>query len=333
MQLPALITSDLHLTASPADSYRWSLFPWLADHVRRERVKSVIILGDLTDAKDYHPAELTNQLVAEIIALSQLAHVTILMGNHDYLKSGLAYFKFLELTANIRYITKPTEDLDGEPCYWLPHSKNPLKDWEGMRDFSHYSYIFMHQTIKGSIASNGMAMDGDALPDMTTAGKIYSGDIHVPQIIANPVIGSIEYVGSPYHVHFGDRFNPRVILINRTRIAVDLHFNTISRTTLDVGSLRELKRLKLHKGDQVKLRIALSEADKHDWARIRREAQAWLKEEGVEIEGVELKVKKARRVLLEGRPAMTPADAITRYVEAEELGGSMLEVGLECLDD
>lgn len=254
------------------------------------------------------------------------------MGNHDYLREGHAYFEFLSCMEGLHFITKPYEDGDqgGPLALLLPHTKNPVRDWQGM-DFSHFSYVFMHQTAPGSVASNGQKMDGETLPSMK-GPKVYSGDIHVPQ-----VCGDIEYIGSPYHVHFGDRFTPRAILIDKRGRAHDLHFPTISRFTLAVSSLDDLRRAgrDLQEHDQVKLRIKLAEAEKHGWLSIRREAVAWLRGKGVEVCDVELVLERSQRRLLTGtresvvKETYTDADAVLRYVLQEELGPDALDLGLE----
>lgn len=327
MKLPALLISDLHLVESPSTEYRWGLFPWLAEQLKTERVKTLLILGDLTDAKDNHSAKLVNRIVMAINSLP-VERVVILAGNHDWLLKGHEFFRFLAVLPHVEYISKPTEDDEpsGPSAYFLPYSKSPAEDWRGM-DFSHYEYLFMHQTVKGAKSSNGQLMEGEDLPALN-AVKVYSGDIHVPQ-----VIGGVEYVGSPYHVHMGDAFKPRCVLLERDGNAVDLHFKTISRVTLNVTSLNELRGLDLSAGDQVKLRVHLDEAEAHDWAAIRRKAQEHLVGQGVVIHGIELVVAKAERrfgaVPVVRR--VTPADAVKRFVDADELGGEALDVAMEIL--
>lgn len=319
---------------NPDAEYRWTLFDWLIETCRSEKVKTLTILGDLTDAKDHHSAELVNRIVFTIDKLTKALpamRIIILAGNHDWLKAGHEFFKFLSLLKNVTYITAPTEDQDvtGPATFYLPYSKNPAKDWESF-DFSHYQFLFMHQTVKGALSSNGQEMEGENLPALN-AGKVYSGDIHVPQ-----VIGDVEYVGSPYHVHFGDKFKPRCVLLESERRAVDLHFETISRVTIKVRGIDELRRLKFRPGDQVKLRIELSEADKHGWSKIKRQGADWLIEQGCSVHGVELIVVKSSRRRVEGlsghQPAHSPSEAVTRFVEAEELGGDALDIAMELIE-
>lgn len=328
MKFPALLCSDLHLTANPRDAYRWELFPWLAKQVALKHIKSLCILGDLTDAKDYHSAELVNLVVTRVTMLSWLgAHVYILMGNHDYLRKGHAFFQFLSQIPNVTFITEPLDtSSEGEPCLFLPHTKDPAGDWAGM-DFSHYRYLFLHQTVDGAIASNGQKMEGDTLPGLHAAGKVYSGDIHVPQ-----VIGPVEYVGSPYHVHFGDRFRPRCLVLWDSEVEV-LRFPTISRITLDVNSLEELADQRLRAKDQVKLRIHLGREELHQWHAIKRDATKLLTDAGVEVHGVELVAPKTRRRVRVGVAPNTsgPEDILARYVRREDMGADFLDLGLDLL--
>lgn len=334
MKLPAILCSDLHFTANPSDEYRWTFWPWLAGEIEAEKAQTLLILGDVTDAKDYHSAALVNRLTkafAELLSRFPQLQIRVLAGNHDWLRQGGVFFKFLEhLDPRLTFITEPYEDTldDGPAAYFLPYSKSPVKDWAGL-DFSHYDYLFMHQTAPGSIASNGQAMDGEELPAFN-AGKVYSGDIHVPQ-----TIGQIEYVGSPYHVHFGDAFTGRCIVIDRKRKAFDLHFKTISRLAVKVSGLRELKKAELREGDHIKLVVRLAAGDMHDWKRIRRECADYLRGRAVEVHGLALETD-SRRVRLAGTSAerasarpMGPADVVTRFVIDEELGGDMLDVGLD----
>lgn len=334
MRLPALLVADPHFTANVKDEYRWGLFAWMRAQIKERGVKSVAFLGDLTDAKDFHPSALVNRLAAEMRELSSPGHLRTYMipGNHEWLKQGEEFWRFLQyMNDRIAYFTRPSDDPwpgHGPTVHFLPFTKNPAKDWSGL-DFSHYDFLFMHQTLKGARASNGDLMEGEDLPDLSAAAKVYSGDIHVPQII-----GPVEYVGSPYHVHFGDSFEPRCVLLHE-KGALDLHFPTISRVTLTVHSRRELERKEIYKGDQVKLRVELEEADKFAWKSLRRDCISILHGKGAEVHGVELVVRKQRRRLEEGparRAGSRPEDEVLRYVQAEELGAEAFDAGLEVIE-
>lgn len=290
--------------------------------------------GDLTDAKDYHPASLTNRIVRHLVDLVGRSgvNISILMGNHDYLRAGHAYFEFLSELNGIRFVSTIEEDRegDGPMALFLPHTKNPRADWAGL-DLSHYSYVFMHQTAPGSVASNGQKMDGEALPSLK-GPKVYSGDIHVPQ-----VLGDIEYIGSPYHVHFGDRFTPRAVLLDRKGRAEDMHFPCLRRHTLTASSMKDLAKqiATTQSGDQVKVRLLLTPAEKHEWMTMRRNAIKMAEYAGLEVHGIELLVEPGQRRIIGGsaepmlRPTYSDADAVLRYVLKEELGADALDMGLE----
>lgn len=331
MELPALLISDLHLTDNPQHEYRWGLFDHLDGLLPEEGIKTLAILGDLTDAKDFHSATLTNRVVQQVMRMRQhVKHVTILLGNHDYLKRGHAYFDFLNKLDGVRFVVKPYEDLDGDVAVlWLPHTKTPGADWGGL-NLEHFNYVFMHQTVTGSVTSNGQKMQSDAqFPDMRSWPKIYSGDIHVPQ-----TVGPVEYVGSPYPVHFGDTFAARMVLIDRRRRSVDLAYQSVQRATVTVRSVAELRAAGIGAGDHVKLRIQLASADKHEWSRVRRECAEYLAQLGAATHGVELQVEGASRATgrLEAEVKISDLEALRRFVVRHELGAEVFQAGAEIVE-
>lgn len=332
MKLPAILCSDLHLTAHPDDEYRWALWPWLRQQCQRWQVESLAMLGDLTDAKDYHSSTLVNRVVREVKAASEavLGRTYILKGNHDYLKTNEPFFGFLSALPRVHFINTPYDSSpEGEPTLWLPHTRTPAKDWAGF-DLSHYRYVMLHQTLKGAVASNGQTMEGEELPDLSAAGKCWSGDIHVPQ-----KLGPLEYVGSPYHVHFGDNFRPRCVLLHSNGDIQDLRFTALRRLTVNAGSLAELQALRLRQGDQIKLRLHMDRAALPNWQATRKQAREVLLAAGVGIHGIELVLPKVRRRVRQSEvraaATSTPEEAMLAYVEREGLPASTYETGLELL--
>lgn len=337
--MPALLIADLHLVADPACVYRWQLFPWLRDTIKEEHVKTLCILGDMVDRKDNHPAALVNKLCDELQRTVKETGVEIVAmpGNHDWLKDGEEYWAFLRHIDGIQYPTKPWEhpDVKGPLAMFLPFSRDPVKDWKDMHSLEQYDFVFMHQTVKGAKGSTGVALDGEPLPDIFDgAGKIYSGDIHVPQII-----GGIEYVGSPYHVHFGDNFKPRCVLLETKSSAVDLHVpNMPRRVMVDVRSVNALwKRLgELQRGDQVKVRLELTPEERYAWSKLRRDAVDMVRDEGMQLHGIELVAiggdgKRLTHARARRLANVAPEEALSRYVEDEDLGGDALQVGMDLL--
>lgn len=346
MRLPALLTADLHYTSNDRDEYRWALWPWLRDTIVDEKVNSLVIAGDLSDAKDFHPSPLVNRLAREIKLTAECRaglRVYMIPGNHEWIKQGEEFWRFLGLIApNVHYMIHPQDDpvltdKDEPTAYFLPFTRTPERDWQGM-NFEDYDYVFMHQTLRGAVASNGQKMEGEAIPEdvLATARKVYSGDIHVPQHV-----GWVEYIGSPYHVHFGDNFKPRCVLIEKGGNAVDLHFKSPRRVMLDVNALAEARDIwakGVKPGDQVKLRVHLPASEVHTWKNLRREVLAVFKAAGGEVHGIELIPDGAgmRRSVSISTTApgvkRSVSEDVLRFVVHEELGPEAFDTAMEVIE-
>ena len=103
-----IITTDLHLTNRERDAYRWDLFPWLEKKLATTDSTDLVILGDLTDAKDGHSAALVNRITDTLANLP--VQVTILKGNHDYIDEETPFFRFLNKLDNVHFIVQPLEN-------------------------------------------------------------------------------------------------------------------------------------------------------------------------------------------------------------------------------
>lgn len=341
MKLPALLVSDTHYVDETACEYRWGLWPFLRDTVKARKVRTITHLGDLVDRKDNHPASLVNRLTDEVKKTRDLTGVTQVFqrGNHDFLKDEEEFFRFLRHMDGVRYVTGPEEDPDvrGASVLYLPYAREPATAWKGYNDLSDYDYVFLHQTVMGARTSNGESMAGEGIPVelLRTARKIYSGDIHVPQVVRG-AFGSVEYVGSPYHVHFGDDFTPRCVLLTAGGAEDILVPGMPRRVTVRASSILQLRSRLLEQGDQVKLRLELNPEERHEWSRLRREGTDWLRSRGVHVHGVELvkvgdndrRTSNARAARISGA---SPEDALLRYVRDEGLGGDQYDVAMDLL--
>lgn len=340
----AILVSDLHLTSNPRDEYRWALFPWLIEMITKHSVRNLFILGDTTDAKDYHSSRLVNRVVSNVLSLYQqteLHRVHILRGNHDGIDPACPYFQFLGKFPSIQYISTPfafplTIGTQADvQVQMLPHTANPEQDWEAVQ-FQKADLILAHATFKGAVAENGQALEGVPVGLLAKAhrAKIYSGDIHVPQTIAK---GFIEYVGAPYAVRFGDDFTPRAVLLEGVRKARDLSPPGVKRRILAVNAtdtvLRGLEGLS--KGDQVKVRLRLAPAEFMDWQKRKKWVMGVCAEAGVELCGLELERVPEKRVLLR-RPVQqaqqkTPLDIFKGFCEGQKLDKNIVASGQEFL--
>jgi len=199
-----VLISDLHLTDKEEDKYRFEVFD-LLKHYGGEN-KKLIVLGDITEKKDKHSSDFVERIVINFKALSEyFSRIEILRGNHDH-ETGVSILSILRYVAdNIIFHDTP---LYGKDYFFIP-DKYPI---ESERPNYKPKYLFLHHSLEGALNNNGIVFS-DGVPFNNKDFKdtaIFSGHIHVPQTLSN----GVTYVGSPYHINFGDTFKPRFIVIN-----------------------------------------------------------------------------------------------------------------------
>ncbi len=282
----ALLTTDLHLSEKSEDQYRFDLFPWIIKHFRN-KVGTVIILGDLTDRKNYHADFFVNKVVDCIRSLAKHFNVYILCGNHDYdVDPTQPFFGFLGKYTNVTYISTP---MIYHNKLFLPHSRKPGKDWGILSkpEMGSVDIIFMHQTFRGSVSESGRVLEGiSSRRFQRFECPIFSGDIHVPQ-----QLGPITYIGCPYHIHYGDKFEPRMLLLNRKFETQDVQFPAPRKFMLDLSHGRELREIRreFRSGDRAKVRIHLPRSGFVHWPKHRDLVRKTAKKIDLQLHSVILK--------------------------------------------
>jgi len=262
----ALLTTDLHLSEKSEDQYRFDLFPWIIDNYGN-KINTVFITGDLTDRKNFHADWFVNKVVDCIRSLAKHFDVYLLCGNHDYdVDPTQPFFGFLGKYKRVTYISQPTIY---QNILFLPHSRKPGEDWTilSKSKTKNLNAIFMHQTFRGSVSESGRVLEGISSRRFQRFGcPIFSGDIHVPQ-----QLGPITYIGCPYHIHYGDKFEPRVLLLNRRFETQNAQFPAPRKFMLDLNHWNELKKMrrKLQSGDRAKVRIHLPRSEFSNWPEHR----------------------------------------------------------------
>lgn len=336
-----ILLSDLHLTSAPADEYRFGIFEWLQGQIVDRDVGLVLIGGDLTDRKDNHPADLANSIVEELAGLNSTgANVVVMKGNHDYLDPNCPYFRFLNYVNDLTFVTNPvTLEFNGNNILLLPHTRTPTSDWKDLiQDIESPDthMILLHQTIEGAKASNGMEMEGISSKMFAGANaRCYSGDIHVPQ-----KIGKVEYVGSPYRIHFGDSFDARCLLIGPDW-QEDLHYPCLKKHTILIKDPEELRGLDcVSEGDQVKVRVQIPKSRFVEWPNIKKQVQEICEKLGLDSRGG-VEVLELKRGRLHSEDSTDPAtvlpsrksakEVFERFCTRERVAGYLKEVGKELL--
>lgn len=281
-----LLTADIHLTDNPRDAYRWGLFTWLGE----QHATHIAILGDLTDAKDRHSAALVNRLVRAVRDLADhCEQIIILKGNHDYIDPACPFFGFLRAIDGVSVVAiKPRAfTVDGREVLAIPNGMVEGEPGDLVGAWNDYDLVLTHETYDGCLTENGTELRG--LPPSIFkgfAGKVWSGDIHVPQKVGK----TIEYVGAPYRVRFGDQFEPRCVLIDKAGKATDLPFPCPSKHTITISTAADLdKALRgIYRGDQVKVRVLLKRSEYADWPKLKASIKEAAASAGFELYGPEL---------------------------------------------
>jgi DNA repair exonuclease SbcCD nuclease subunit len=340
-----LLCTDIHLSDRPRDRYRFGLFEFLVDNILIsnlvDKVDLVIILGDITDEKDNHSAWLVNNIVSGINRLAELVPVIILKGNHDY-KADPAnpFFDFLNQMKNIRFVTTPRTYTTkaGSNLFLIPHI-NDEAEWDNLPSFrgEKIDYAFFHQTVTGAISESGRRLDGYSLKPLKRlkAKAIFGGDVHKPH-----TIGPVTYIGPPYHVRFGDNFEPRCLLLNEKKGTYkELNFECPRKWSLTIrepDALLEDKRLR--KGDQCKVDLELTREELPEWPVFKGRIVQLLAELGLENYGVTLSVNQIGKRDKEKRNEEVvrnklPAEVLGSFMKKERLPRTVREVGLQLLRD
>src|SRR5688572_10512164 len=218
-----LLTSDLHLSDKPRDEYRFELFPWLAKQQTTQKVTHTFILGDLTENKDRHSAKLVNRTIEELSRLKP--PIYILRGNHDGVDPTNPFFGFLNAVEGFNFIIEPEEVLPG--VFMIPHQRTQKLLDAACKTVKRTKqqevlHLMVHQTFDGAQAETGARLSGlsPLLIELLRPRACWAGDVHKPQ-----QNGPVMYLGAPYHVRFGDNYQPRVVLADKDDTK-NLHFES-----------------------------------------------------------------------------------------------------------
>lgn len=324
-----LLTADLHLTDRPQDKYRFEYLKQLEKLVVKHRIRYLIILGDLTESKDSHSADLVNHIAKYINKLSALCEVIVLKGNHDYTEPSCPFFGFLAYFRNVKFIIEPVAlkltTLDGRNTnvLMLPHTR--IKEgYRGDFAFEDFDIICCHQTFEGATSDNGRVLDGiSPMVFAKTDAKVYAGDIHLPQ-----KVGRVEYIGSPYPINFGDSHTPRFIVDpGGVAMGKTYHVFGIQKLLLTITNPEQLRNTHLNKNDQIKVVVSLPRKDFVLWEEYKIVIQRLCKNTGVELHSLELKENVRQRIPL-GDTGVDPG----LLVSSAEVYGRYCDVNRSVID-
>ena len=336
-----LITSDLHLSVSPRDSYRDDFMKALPGLAKKQGADLILILGDLCESKDEHPSELVNSVVDHFHALAQVAPLVVLKGNHDYLHPDHPYFGFLGRLKGVSWVGQPTalNSLQNVPeaisralgrgAILLPHSANPDRDWRDL-DFRKYDWAFTHQTFAGATSDSGFKLSGVSLSLFPKHMQIVSGDIHHPQ-----QLGNLTYCGSPFRIDFGDDFEPRILLIDDKGKIKSLPVDGPQKFLIEVKTIGELqKQAHLQPGDILKVRLTIRPDQHADWPALVSQVKAWGAEKGYLIDAVQPIIMGGQKSMTKSKPLapkQSDEQLLAEYAKVRGVDDKTVKVGLGLL--
>lgn len=337
-----LVTADVHLSANPRDAYRHEFMRKLPALAKKHKTELILILGDFTEEKDAHTAELVNSVVDHFQALSQIAPVIALQGNHDWLSSpDNPYFAFLRHIDGVSWVGRPTplSRLSNVPAtvskalgpaILLPHTPNPDREWEDI-DFDGYDWAFCHQTFAGTSSDSGYKLSGVSLSLFPKQLKVVSGDIHTPQ-----TLGNVTYVGSPFRIDYGDEFQPRILLIESGKMR-SLPVGGSQKRLIEVKSLAELKQDKVQlagPNDILKVRLEICPNQHAEWPSLVAEVKAWGAKNGYIIDTVQPIVVGGQKSMMKERKnhtTQTDEQLLAEYAAARSVDEKTVKTGLGLL--
>jgi hypothetical protein len=321
-----LITGDWHLNANPRDQYRHDHQKVLRQVIVKYGVDKLVVLGDLTDEKDNHPAWLVNKIADYVHTLAQHCRVIIVRGNHDALTPDEPFFGFLGLIPNVIWVNQPRV-IDGD--IYLPFTNNWKKDWEQVV-WSVFNRAFTHNTFDGVSIGHGETLKG--IPLSAVKVPTFSGDIHIPQ-----TLDGVTYVGAPYLVDFGDDYVPRLLLVEGQSVK-SLRLPGRQKRLVEVRSLDALDKVTgVNPGDILKVRFQLSPADHAQWPALQAAIRKWGEEHDYQIHTIVPLVlggqQRSHPQIRRARSGQDDKALINEYAKARGIAEPTIKVGLALIEE
>lgn len=328
--MTALAIADLHLSEKARDAYRFAAMERIAALVEQYKVDELLVLGDLTESKDYHPASLVNDVVDIMYSFSCLANVYINRGNHDYTETDTPFFHFLRRFKRIQWINsvKLIELTIGRSLF-LPHTRDWENEWP-KTSLKSQDWIFAHNTFEGAETEHGKRLSGIPASALLKGARVVSGDIHKPQTLDS----GITYVGAPYQVDFGDDFDPRVLLLTQKGFT-SIPLPGPQKRLIELKKGYKLSKIEAEPGDIVKVRYQLTSDEQPDWFEIKSLIKEQLSGKGLTVHLVqpEMTLIKSKRVNIRKVETKSDERIVQEFGSQRQLPKDTLAAGMVILQE
>lgn len=226
--MEVLIFTDIHIHCHKKSQERLKdclkVMEWVFETAKAKNIKNILFLGDLFHDRNKIDV-LTYYRTYEVLKkyLDGSVELYLLLGNHDLWynnKTDVSSVTPLECLPGVRVIAKPEIiDFEGQSISFLPYTQNPVDDINNLLT-NEYNILCAHLAVSGAMYNSAGTMseveiehDGDMkLIDNSSFNgwdQVFLGHYHAAQDLNN----SIEYVGSPLQLSFGEAFQDKHILI------------------------------------------------------------------------------------------------------------------------
>lgn len=231
----ALLFSDLHLHnhKDRVDRLQNCLdaLNWVFEQAEKHNCEYIFFLGDLfherakIDVKNY--LKTFEVFMNHMIRDAANRDLYLLVGNHDmYHRERWDINSIKPLTAIPRchVIETPQQIiLDGLKIDWMPHTDNPVKELNALKDKNGGAgdILLGHMSVHGALLNLCYGTKSDVIVeydnDMIPVDKevfedwkmTFLGHYHGAQMVGNKV----EYVGSPLELTFGEAFQEKHLIL------------------------------------------------------------------------------------------------------------------------
>lgn len=252
-----LIFSDIHIHPHKKSAERLGhcveALDWAFKTAVERKIRNIVFLGDL-----FHDRQkidvLTYQRTFEIFEKHLLGgqlNVTLLLGNHDlwhYQKLDVSSVNPLRNLPGVRVVNSPSVEVlhEGDEEFFfgmLPYTHNPIEDLKVVDDEWKSKHTDQIKVLGGHVSVDGAVWnvryntmsdvtiehDGDMVrvgPDIFDGwDRVFLGHYHAAQKLND----TVEYVGSPLQLSFGEAFQDKhLIVFNTSDNKVEYVKNTFS---------------------------------------------------------------------------------------------------------
>lgn len=360
-----MIFSDLHLHSHKKNVSRLQdclqVLEWVFYETVKNECEDILFLGDLFHERS--KIDILNYLRAfeaffGFYSKHPEINIWLLVGNHDmYHKErwDVNSVKPLSAIPNVNIIESPqTVEIQGVKVDFLPHVENPLKELDKLkagRSKKDLQLFLGHLAIHGATLNTVYATTADVIVEhddimeyveaerFTDWNQTFLGHYHAPQVLTGD--GSVEYVGSPLELSYGEAYQDKHIIV--------FNMDTFQKEYIDNDFSPKHLMISPEQIDQVDLdrnfvKVIMEDTSSKDLVDIRKKlkeknvadlqfkAKEKKKEDAQEIEDAKAILYKSNEMLDEYVKAVgTPAGV--DYNKLMDIGKQILQKGTESGDD